>query len=111
MTGVLPTNVWFWIVLVVAVAGLIGLAVFKGRGLVLRYGSGEARVDAADTRSTTTVAKRLEAENAEFGNVIGTRGAAPGAGRDVDVLSDAKFKRVKTGDIIGSDESEPSTTK
>ncbi len=108
----MPSDPTLWIVLLALSAVVLGLALWLGRGLSLRRTKDEFSLEvkerspeshatpAEPARSTVTVAKGLEAESLTAGNVTGVESAG-GQPHDVDVLSDARLKRARIGDITG----------
>lgn len=105
----MPDNVWITIAVVVGI--VVALALWLGRGLIIKKGTDGYSVEVEkdrppDTRSDTIkVAENLEIKDSEAGDIAGKKVTSPGAVSDraenVDVLSHGKIERTKLGDIVG----------
>jgi hypothetical protein len=96
------------IVIVIAVALVVGLAVWRGRGLRIRQRAGGGISLDVDPmlpeapRTKAVVGARLEMAGGQAGNVAGVKLVGPsGIGADADVLSNARLKNAVIGDITG----------
>ena len=119
----MPQDSLVWIVLIVAVALVIGLAVWKGRGLRFKRGqegfSVEVEVehlpDAPPTGETSSkrgkisVANKARIEETRIGDIAGikTAGKPQLIGYDIDLAAGTRIKKADVGDIVGLKEFDP----
>lgn len=104
-------NPTIWIVLIVGAVLVVGLALWLGRGLVIRRDKEGFSIETKERQSqppgdpSIRVAKGLEVERATIGDIAGIKsedaGAVSESKQDIDVLSDSKVKDAKVGDIVG----------
>jgi hypothetical protein len=98
----MPDNPTVWIVIAAVIALVFIVAMMKkGRRKLSVKGPGGIGANLEETGRTVTVGKKLQAENAELGNVIGSRSTAGSTASEIDVLNEANLKGTKTGDVIG----------
>jgi hypothetical protein len=105
----LDINVWIAIAVVTGV--VVALAVWLGRGLIIKKDKEGYSVQVEkdlkpDSRTDTIrVAEALEIKDAEAGDIAGKKVTSPDAISDraenIDVLSHGKIERTKLGDIVG----------
>jgi hypothetical protein len=100
----IPNEPVVWVVLIVLVALVLGIAIWRHYSVVVRKGDAELRLErpSESTSAGVTVAEKATIEDAEVGNITGVQG--PGEGTpapSVDVASGARIKKAKVGDITG----------
>jgi hypothetical protein len=113
----MPNDQLVWIVLIVVAAGVVGLALWKGRGLSVRKNEAGFRLEVkegqkAQPGSTVSVAKGARIEGSTVGHITGmaTRGddtTQPPTAR-VDVLEKGTVRNARVGDITGVKDQEKS---
>lgn len=103
----MPSDPTLWVVFLALSAIVLALALWLGRGLSVRRSKDEFSLEVKErsrdvqpavNRSTVSVARGLDAEGLAAGNVTGADAPVTG---DVDVLSGAKLKNARLGDITG----------
>lgn len=106
----MPSDPVVWIVLIVAAALVTALAVWKGRGLILRARGFAIEVKPPPPPSrasgpTITVANDARIVGSSTGDIAGVvvKGGTPplASGTSVDVLRGGTVKDSKVGDIVG----------
>ena len=102
----MPENMWIWIIGIVLIGGIAGLALWRGLGVNIAVGKDGVQVhtDQAAPRDTVRVAENLNVEGT-VGNVIGRvhegTGTSPRAA-DVSVMNKGVVKPDgNVGDITG----------
>ena len=106
-----------WLGVAAAVAVVVGLAVWKGRRLNVRWGGLSAELKEGSEPqppegSRIRVAEDLDLKRARVGDVAGIKTAdAPStAGHDIEVAQGARLRDAQAGDIVGIVQT-PSTPK
>lgn len=108
----LLNNPYLWLAVVIALAALVGLALWIGRGLKIHADKGgfdlEVKEQLAPPESSgenkTDVASGTEIKQSEVGNIIGERTECEERderGRSVTVAKGSKVTKSKVGDIVG----------
>jgi hypothetical protein len=106
----MPTDIWFWIVVAALIAAIVGLAIWRNRGLNFEFGTGGVKVETQTSKeypaSRVSVAEQAKiGENAAVGNIIGNEGSpsSVSANQSVDVAKQLDIgKNSKVGNIIGN---------
>jgi hypothetical protein len=106
-------NVNVWITIAVIVGVVVALALWLGRGLIIKkdkegYSVQVEKNQPPDTRTDNIkVAEALDIKDAEAGNIIGRQDAVGDRAQNIDVASHAKIERTKLGDIVGIQKKDP----
>jgi hypothetical protein len=117
----MPQDSLVWIVLIVAAALVIGLTVWKGRGLRLKRGQDgfsvrvEQSRDSIPNGETTgeggriSVAEGARIERARVGDLAGIKSAGrlKSTSQNIEVAAGARIKNAEVGDIVGVKQSTP----
>jgi hypothetical protein len=109
-------NVNVWITIAVVIGVVVALALWLGRGLIIKkdkegYSVQVEKDRPLDTRTDSIkVAEALEIKDAEAGNIIGRQDAPGDRAQNIDVASHAKVERTKMGDIVGIQQKDPKRT-
>ena|SRR5687767_11372707 len=111
----MPANPELWMLFIVLCALVLGVALWLGRGLSVRRTKEEFSLEIKEHAAASpaqphdrghgsvSVAKGLDGEDLTIGNVTGVESGGPdsAASQDVDVLSGARLKNARVGDITG----------
>jgi len=107
----MPNSVYVWIAAIVVLGLIVGLALWRGRGLRIKkgqegYSLEVDKVQEPDTRTDNiTVAEQAELTDVEAGDIAGRKVTSPDAVGDrtqnINVGNRAKIERTKMGDIAG----------
>jgi hypothetical protein len=113
-------NVNVWITIAVIVGVVVALALWLGRGLIIKkdkegYSVQVEKNQAPDTRTDNIkVAEALDIKDAEAGDIAGRKVTSPDAvgdrAQNIDVANRAKIERAKVGDIVGIKQEGPART-
>lgn len=113
-------NVYVWITIAAVIGVVVALALWLGRGLVIKkdkegYSVQVEKNQLPDTRTDDIkVAEGIELKDVEAGDIAGRKGSAAEAAGDraqnIDVASHAKIERTKLGDIVGIKQEGPART-
>jgi hypothetical protein len=104
-------NVYVWITVAAVIGVVVALALWLGRGLVIKkdkegYSVQVEKNQLPDTRTDNIkAAEGIELADVEAGDIAGRKVSAGEAvgdrSQDIDVASHAKIERTKMGDIVG----------
>lgn len=100
----MPDVPWLWGLLIVAVAGVVAFAIWKGRGLkISKNDSGLGiEVEKADSpQAGISVGRGIRIENSTVGDVSGVKNSEATPGGSVDVAHNARLENARVGDISG----------
>lgn len=100
----MPDVPWLWGLLIVAVAGVVAFAIWKGRGIkISKSESGLGiEVEKADAKhSGINVGRGIRIESSTVGDIAGVKNSDSTLGSSIDVARNAKLKDAQVGDIAG----------
>jgi hypothetical protein len=95
----MPENAWYWIICLGAIVLLV--AIWRGRGIKIRFGGREAELGAKQ-RTGITVGNDLTIKNSHVGHITGQTGTKDSVQEGpIEVLSGATIEGSVVGDISG----------
>ena len=113
-------NVYVWITIAAVIGVVVALALWLGRGLVIKkdkegYSVQVEKNHLPDTRTDNIkAAEGIELADVEAGDIAGRKVSAADAvgdrSQDIEVASHAKIERTKMGDIVGIKQEGPTRT-
>ena len=113
----MPKDLSFWILLVLVIGGVVALALYLRRGLILRKDKKgfliqvEKDEPAPASESGIQVGKGARIEGSTVGDISGLKvegsGDVDAHGQSINVFEDGKLKDAKVGDISGVKKSQP----
>ena len=116
----MPNDPLIWIILILAVALIVALALWKGRGLrvskdrdgfsveVERSSEGNTGGESKGTTDGIRVAEGARIKESRVGDIAGvkTLSAAPAVDKDIEVASGVRINKAEVGDIVGDKQSD-----
>lgn len=105
----MPSDPYPWMLLILAVAAVIGIALWKRRGSVrVTLGDHSVEVGAEPNQeSKVQVAENLQLDGVKAGDVAGIKGGDAPEGHTVEVAKGAVIKGSEVGDIVGIKKDSP----
>lgn len=98
----MPTDTIVWIILIAAAAVVIGLAVWIGRGIMIRKDDKGFTIKVKEKKQEgVSVAKETVIDKAKIGDIAGIKTTESNVGGTINVAEKAKIKDSQIGDIVG----------